>query len=148
MALQALGEATGKSPAQIKKMYEQEGDLGVVAATARSKQNTLFKPKALTLRAVFKYVHPPCFGKYFYLPNLQRTALCASPTLIDSLAPIWWSGLSAHGTSGVHLGQQGLYGGVLRGCCLRRPFNTAVLPHTSLLITHCMPQDVPTDRHH
>eukprot|EP00891_Asterochloris_glomerata_P009808 jgi/Astpho2/9808/Aster-03779 len=52
--MKALGEATGKSPAQIKKMYEQEGDLGVVAATARSKQNTLFKPKALTLRAVFK----------------------------------------------------------------------------------------------
>ena len=87
-AMQALAEATGKSPAQIKKMYEQEGDLGVVAATARSKQNTLFKPTALTLRAVFKCVHRLPAGDRCHLPKFQRTALCAFSTLIDTLAAI------------------------------------------------------------
>ena len=70
-------------------MYEQEGDLGVVAATARSKQNTLFKPKALTLRAVFKCVHRLPAGDRCCLPNFQHTALCAVPTLRDTLLLMW-----------------------------------------------------------
>ena len=99
-------------------MYEQEGDLGVVAATARSKQNTLFKPKALTLRAVFKCVHHPPAGDGCCLPILQHTALCALPTIYGYLIAHLGSGLSAHGTSGVHLGKQGLHGSVPRECCL------------------------------
>lgn len=50
----ALSEATGKPLAQIKKEYQQEGDLGKVALLARGHQPTMFPPKPLTVNEVFK----------------------------------------------------------------------------------------------
>lgn len=51
---QALAGTTGKSTAKVKADYDVEGDLGSVATKARQSQKTMFQPKPLTLRAVFK----------------------------------------------------------------------------------------------
>ena len=40
---------TGRSEAQIKKDYGEEGDLGVVAASSRGKQKPMFPPPRLTV---------------------------------------------------------------------------------------------------
>ena len=52
--LQALSQATGKSIPKVKAEYDKEGDLGTVAANARSSQKTMFQAAPLTVRAVFK----------------------------------------------------------------------------------------------
>lgn len=39
---------------KIKDDYAEAGDLGNVAAAARAKQKTMFKPKPLTVQGVFK----------------------------------------------------------------------------------------------
>lgn len=51
-ARQALAEATGRSEKQVNKEYDEEGDLGIVAATARAKQKSMFKPKPLSISGV------------------------------------------------------------------------------------------------
>lgn len=53
MCAQAVAQALGKTPAVIKTEYEKSGDLGQVAVSSRSTQQTLFKAKGLTLRGVF-----------------------------------------------------------------------------------------------
>lgn len=58
-AAQALCLATGKSMQKIKDDYAEAGDLGNVAAAARAKQKTMFKPKPLTVQGVFKCVLVP-----------------------------------------------------------------------------------------
>ena len=52
--IKALAQATGKSPQVIKEDYKGQGDLGIVAMSARTSQKMLFKPKPLALRNVFK----------------------------------------------------------------------------------------------
>ncbi|CAL8463942.1 g3477 [Coccomyxa elongata] len=52
--MKALCLATGKSMQKIKDDYAEAGDLGNVAAAARAKQKTMFKPKPLTVQGVFK----------------------------------------------------------------------------------------------
>ena len=52
--MQALAQATGKSMQKVKAEYDKEGDLGTVAANARSSQKTMFQSAPLTVRAVFK----------------------------------------------------------------------------------------------
>jgi ATP-dependent DNA ligase len=52
--MQALGQATGKSEKKVKEEYDREGDLGTVAASARSSQKTIFETSRLSVRAVFK----------------------------------------------------------------------------------------------
>jgi len=51
--VRALGEATGRSEAQIRAGLAESGDLGTVAFTARATQRTMFTPPPLTLRSVF-----------------------------------------------------------------------------------------------
>ncbi|KAK9462887.1 ATP-dependent DNA ligase [Lipomyces oligophaga] len=51
--MKAIGECTGRSPAQLKADYRETGDLGTVAKESRSAQKTMFKPKPLTVEAVF-----------------------------------------------------------------------------------------------
>eukprot|EP00049_Salpingoeca_infusionum_P008797 m.144969 g.144969 ORF g.144969 m.144969 type:complete len:1801 (+) comp14135_c1_seq12:190-5592(+) len=50
-------EATGMSKAQLRKRYQQHGDLGDVAHSAKAHVRTLFKPKPLTIQGVFKALH-------------------------------------------------------------------------------------------
>jgi len=52
--IKAIGEATGRSVKSIKSDMEKQGDLGNVAQSSKSNQKTLFKPKPLTISAVFK----------------------------------------------------------------------------------------------
>ena len=52
--LQALTAATGWSEARIKKKYDETGDLGTVASTARATQSTMFQPTRLTIPGVLK----------------------------------------------------------------------------------------------
>jgi len=52
--LKALCESTGRKMRDIKAECTQTGDLGDVAVKCRSKQNTLFKPKPLTVMNVFE----------------------------------------------------------------------------------------------
>lgn len=52
--LKALCESTGRKMRDIKSECTQTGDLGDVAVKCRSKQNTLFKPKPLTVVNVFE----------------------------------------------------------------------------------------------
>jgi DNA ligase-1 len=54
LLVKAIGEATSRSVAHIKKDLQELGDLGAVAQASRSKQRTMFQPKALTVPAVFK----------------------------------------------------------------------------------------------
>ncbi|WCJ41591.1 DNA ligase 1 [Euphorbia peplus] len=53
MIIKALGEAFGNSETQVKKEYEKQGDLGLVAKDSRSKQTMMFKPAPLTVAKVF-----------------------------------------------------------------------------------------------
>eukprot|EP01083_Nonionella_stella_P239928 839227_1 len=52
--LKALCESTGRKLRDLKQEYIREGDLGLVAVNCRSKQNTLFKPKPLTINLIFE----------------------------------------------------------------------------------------------
>ncbi|KAF1953341.1 ATP-dependent DNA ligase [Byssothecium circinans] len=52
--MKAVSESTGRSLQHIKNDQNEVGDLGLVAAKSRSKQPTMFKPKALTVPGVHK----------------------------------------------------------------------------------------------
>lgn len=52
--IKALCQATGRKESAIKADYDQTGDLGCIAATARGSQKTMFKPKPLSVRGVLK----------------------------------------------------------------------------------------------
>lgn len=52
LIMKAISESTGRNLKQIKSDQNEIGDLGLVAAKSRSKQPTMFKPKALTVRGV------------------------------------------------------------------------------------------------
>lgn len=54
LIMKAIGEATGRSLAVIKQDQKEIGDLGLVAVKSRSKQPTMFKAKALTVRGMLK----------------------------------------------------------------------------------------------
>jgi DNA ligase 1 len=54
LIMKAIGESTGRSLSVIKADQNEIGDLGLVAAKSRSNQPTMFKPKPLTVRGVFK----------------------------------------------------------------------------------------------
>jgi DNA ligase 1 len=54
LIMKAIGESTGRSLAVIKADQQEIGDLGMVAAKSRGNQPTMFKPKALTVKGVFK----------------------------------------------------------------------------------------------
>lgn len=54
LILKALAESTGRQLAHVKADYDKEGDLGIVALNSRKKQPTMFAPKPLTVREVFK----------------------------------------------------------------------------------------------
>src|SRR6201992_3147134 len=54
LIMKAIGESTGRSLAVIKADQNEIGDLGMVAAKSLSNQPTMFKPKPLTVRGVFK----------------------------------------------------------------------------------------------
>jgi DNA ligase-1 len=54
LIMKAVSESTGRSLQHIKADQNEVGDLGLVAAKSRSKQPTMFKPKALTVQGVHK----------------------------------------------------------------------------------------------
>ncbi|KAF2866839.1 hypothetical protein BDV95DRAFT_199649 [Massariosphaeria phaeospora] len=54
LIMKAVSESTGRSLQHIKHDQNEIGDLGLVAAKSRSKQPTMFKPKALTVPGVHK----------------------------------------------------------------------------------------------
>ncbi|KUI65499.1 DNA ligase 1 [Cytospora mali] len=54
LIMKAIGETTGRSLQVIKTDQKKIGDLGLVAIKSRSTQPTMFKSKALTIRAVHK----------------------------------------------------------------------------------------------
>ena len=54
LIMKAVSESTGRNLQQIKSDQNEIGDLGLVAAKSRSKQPTMFKPKALTIEGVRK----------------------------------------------------------------------------------------------
>jgi DNA ligase-1 len=54
LIMKAISESTGRNLQQIKSDQNEIGDLGLVAAKSRSKQPTMFKPKALTIEGVRK----------------------------------------------------------------------------------------------
>ena len=53
LMIKAVSETCGRSVASIKSDMEEVGDLGLVAMASRGKQVTLFKPKPLSVAAVF-----------------------------------------------------------------------------------------------
>jgi DNA ligase-1 len=54
LIMKAISESTGRNLQHIKSEQHEIGDLGLVAAKSRSKQPTMFKPKALTVPGVHK----------------------------------------------------------------------------------------------
>ncbi|KAF1837548.1 DNA ligase 1 [Decorospora gaudefroyi] len=54
LIMKAISESTGRTLQHIKSDQNEVGDLGLVAAKSRSKQPTMFKPKALTVEGVRK----------------------------------------------------------------------------------------------
>jgi DNA ligase-1 len=51
--VKAISGSTGRSAATVKAELKKEGDLGLVAQHSKGAQKTLFKPKPLTVPAVF-----------------------------------------------------------------------------------------------
>ncbi|KAG9186935.1 DNA ligase 1 [Alternaria panax] len=54
LIMKAVSQSTGRNLQQIKSDQNEIGDLGLVAAKSRSRQPTMFKPKALTIEGVRK----------------------------------------------------------------------------------------------
>ncbi|KAF2018798.1 ATP-dependent DNA ligase [Aaosphaeria arxii CBS 175.79] len=54
LIMKAISESTGRTLSHIKDDQKHIGDLGLVAAKSRSRQPTMFKPKALTVPGVHK----------------------------------------------------------------------------------------------
>lgn len=54
LIMKAISESTGRTLQHIKTDQNEIGDLGLVAAKSRSKQPTMFKPKALTVPGIHK----------------------------------------------------------------------------------------------
>ncbi|VDM30460.1 unnamed protein product [Hydatigera taeniaeformis] len=54
LLIKALTLTTGASNVRIKSEFNRLGDLGAVAAAIKSRQQTMFKPKPLTLQQVFE----------------------------------------------------------------------------------------------
>ncbi|GAA5967071.1 hypothetical protein JCM3765_001489 [Sporobolomyces pararoseus] len=54
LLMKAIGEACGRTLAQVKSEYKEIGDLGEVAQRSRERQKTLFKPKPLTINKIFE----------------------------------------------------------------------------------------------
>jgi len=54
LIMKAISQSTGRTLQHIKTDQNEIGDLGLVAAQSRSKQPTMFKPKALTVQGVRK----------------------------------------------------------------------------------------------
>lgn len=54
LLIKAIATATGSSLAKIKQEIESKGDIGLVAESSRSNQKTMFQPKPLTVKAIFK----------------------------------------------------------------------------------------------
>eukprot|EP00045_Choanoeca_perplexa_P016616 m.225524 g.225524 ORF g.225524 m.225524 type:complete len:1472 (+) comp17310_c0_seq1:157-4572(+) len=52
-----VAEVSGRSAARMREDYKETGDLGDVAARALRSQKTLFKPKPLTIKGVFRSLH-------------------------------------------------------------------------------------------
>lgn len=52
--IKAIAQATGRTEERLKKDYETQGDLGLVASSARMGQKTMFAPQPLTIAGVFK----------------------------------------------------------------------------------------------
>lgn len=52
--MKALGETSGKSLENIKKLHNSIGDLGLIAQKVRGKQNLLLKTKPLSISSVFQ----------------------------------------------------------------------------------------------
>ena len=52
--IKSIVQSTGRSMTSIKNDLDKSGDLGIVAEESRGSQQIMFKPSALTLRAVFK----------------------------------------------------------------------------------------------
>lgn len=56
LLIKSIAEVSGKTPQAIKKMYQEQGDLGTVAQTAKSSQKTLFgnlhQTKTLSIQSV------------------------------------------------------------------------------------------------
>lgn len=52
--LKALSQVSGRTVEALKSLYKEKGDLGDVAATARTNQKTMFPPPPLTIRKVFQ----------------------------------------------------------------------------------------------
>ena len=53
LLIKAICESTGRTAEFVKKAYADLGCLGLVAGQSRGKQNTLMRPKPLTIRRVF-----------------------------------------------------------------------------------------------
>ncbi|XP_061695754.1 DNA ligase 1 isoform X2 [Syngnathoides biaculeatus] len=52
--MKAVAQATGRQLDKIKAEAQERGDLGLVAASSRSNQRTMFRPASLTVGGVFK----------------------------------------------------------------------------------------------
>ncbi|KAI8646931.1 ATP-dependent DNA ligase [Parasitella parasitica] len=54
LLMKAVAQSTGRDMKQLKADYVKCGDLGTVAMNSKGSQRTLFKPKPLTVRHVFR----------------------------------------------------------------------------------------------
>eukprot|EP00186_Timspurckia_oligopyrenoides_P001533 CAMPEP_0182445126 /NCGR_PEP_ID=MMETSP1172-20130603/3362_1 /TAXON_ID=708627 /ORGANISM="Timspurckia oligopyrenoides, Strain CCMP3278" /LENGTH=758 /DNA_ID=CAMNT_0024640839 /DNA_START=236 /DNA_END=2512 /DNA_ORIENTATION=+ len=52
--IKALSESTGRNVKMIKELFRKSGDLGDVAAKSRATQRTMFVPKPISVRSLFK----------------------------------------------------------------------------------------------
>lgn len=54
LLIKAIAGATGRAAGKIKGDIEAAGDIGLVAQQSKSSQTTMFKPKALQVRPLFR----------------------------------------------------------------------------------------------
>lgn len=57
--IKSVAQASGRQESQVKKEYNELGDLGEVACNSKGKQRTMFAQKPLTVR-VSSYVQSEC----------------------------------------------------------------------------------------
>lgn len=133
--LRALAQGTGRQEAQVKKEYEEAGDLGVVACASKNKQRTMFQPKPLTVRGVFKALKEIASIEGSKSQDVKRGLIMKLLVAAKGAEPGYLV-RSLQGKLRIGLAEQSVLVALAHAVCLQCPRDGAPLPAGDDLANH------------